>query len=38
MICNKCGQSFDTQEEVDQHMKEAHPDEGTGGGMGGTTQ
>lgn len=35
MVCSKCGQSFETQEELDRHMEEAHPDEGTGGDMGG---
>jgi hypothetical protein len=32
MVCSKCGQSFETQEELDRHMQEAHPDEGMGGG------
>ena len=32
MICSKCGASFETQEELDTHMTEAHPDEGMGGG------
>jgi Zinc finger, C2H2 type len=42
MVCSHCGQSFATQEELDRHMQEAHPDEGTGGtggediGSGGT--
>ncbi|MGH2691731.1 MAG: C2H2-type zinc finger protein [Actinomycetota bacterium] len=34
MVCSHCGQTFETQEELDRHMQEAHPDEG-GGGMGG---
>ena len=34
MTCSKCGQSFQTQGELDRHMQEAHPDEGTGGGGG----
>jgi hypothetical protein len=39
MICSKCGASFETQEELDQHMQEVHPDEGMGGGdMGGGTE
>jgi uncharacterized C2H2 Zn-finger protein len=29
MICEKCGASFETQEELDRHVQEAHPDEGT---------
>jgi Zinc finger, C2H2 type len=33
MTCGKCGQSFDTQEELDRHMQETHPEEGMGGGM-----
>jgi hypothetical protein len=28
MICEKCGASFETQEELDRHVQEAHPDEG----------
>ena len=39
MVCSKCGQSFQTQEELDRHMQEAHPDDGgmgeEGGGTGG---
>jgi hypothetical protein len=35
MVCSHCGQSFQTQEELDRHMQEAHPDEGMGGDMGG---
>lgn len=31
MVCSKCGQSFETQEELDRHMQETHPDEGMGG-------
>jgi uncharacterized C2H2 Zn-finger protein len=27
MICGKCGASFDTQEELDKHVQEAHQDE-----------
>lgn len=39
MVCSHCGQSFDTQEELDRHMEEAHPDEGMGGGTeGGGTE
>ena len=34
MVCSHCGASFETQEELDQHMKEVHPDE-MGGDMGG---
>jgi hypothetical protein len=42
MVCSKCGQSFQTQDELDRHMQEAHPDdtgggEGGGGGTGGMT-
>ena len=33
MTCSKCGQSFETQEELDRHMAEGHPEEGVGGGM-----
>ncbi|MCD6022408.1 MAG: hypothetical protein K0R20_2118 [Actinomycetia bacterium] len=33
MVCSRCGQSVETQEELDRHMQDAHPDEGTGGGM-----
>jgi DNA-directed RNA polymerase subunit M/transcription elongation factor TFIIS len=29
MICEKCGASFETQEELDRHVQEAHPDERT---------
>jgi uncharacterized C2H2 Zn-finger protein len=29
MICEKCGASFETKEELDRHVQEAHPDEGT---------
>jgi uncharacterized C2H2 Zn-finger protein len=29
MVCEKCGASFETQEELDRHVQEAHPDEGT---------
>jgi hypothetical protein len=36
MICSKCGQSFETQEELDRHMEEVHPDDGMGEGMGET--
>jgi hypothetical protein len=32
MVCSKCGQTFETQEELDRHMQDAHPDEGMGGG------
>ena len=32
MICSRCGASFETQEELDKHMTETHPDEGMGGG------
>jgi len=28
MICEKCGASFETQEELDRHVQETHPDEG----------
>ena len=28
MVCDKCGASFETQEELDQHVRETHPDEG----------
>jgi hypothetical protein len=28
MICEKCGASFDTKEELDRHVQETHPDEG----------
>ena len=27
--CEKCGASFETQEELDRHVQEAHQDEGT---------
>ena len=27
MVCEKCGATFDTQEELDRHVQEAHPDE-----------
>jgi hypothetical protein len=30
MVYSHCGQSFGTQEELDLHMQEAHPDEGMG--------
>jgi hypothetical protein len=33
MICGKCGASFETQEELDQHMRDTHPDEGMEEGM-----
>jgi uncharacterized C2H2 Zn-finger protein len=29
MVCEKCGASFETREELDRHVQEAHPDEGT---------
>jgi uncharacterized C2H2 Zn-finger protein len=29
MVCEKCGASFETQEELDRHVQEAHPDDGT---------
>jgi Zinc finger, C2H2 type len=38
MTCSKCGQSFETQEELDRHMQEVHPDEGMGGGTEGATE
>jgi hypothetical protein len=28
MICEKCGASFDTKEELDRHVQETHPDGG----------
>jgi uncharacterized C2H2 Zn-finger protein len=28
MICEKCGASFETQEELDRHVQETHPDDG----------
>jgi hypothetical protein len=28
MVCGMCGASFETQEELDQHIRETHPDEG----------
>ena len=34
MVCSKCGASFETQEELDKHMAETHPDEGEGMGGG----
>jgi uncharacterized C2H2 Zn-finger protein len=27
MICGKCGATFETQEELDRHVQETHPDE-----------
>jgi hypothetical protein len=38
MVCSKCGQSFQTQDELDRHMRETHPEEGGMGeeGTGGT--
>ena len=27
MICEKCGASFETQEELDRHVQEAHQDD-----------
>lgn len=27
MVCAKCGASFETQEELDRHVQETHPDE-----------
>jgi hypothetical protein len=27
VVCGKCGASFETQEELDRHMQETHPDE-----------
>ena len=29
VICEKCGASFETQEELDRHDEETHQDEGT---------
>jgi len=37
VTCSHCGQTFATQEELDRHMQETHPDEGMGGGMEGST-
>jgi uncharacterized C2H2 Zn-finger protein len=34
MTCEHCGQTFPSQEELDRHMQETHPDK-MGGGMGG---
>ena len=28
VVCGKCGASFETQEELDRHMQETHPDDG----------
>jgi uncharacterized C2H2 Zn-finger protein len=28
VVCEKCGATFDTQEELDRHVQEAHPDDG----------
>jgi hypothetical protein len=28
MVCEKCGASFETQEELDRHVEEAHADVG----------
>jgi hypothetical protein len=28
VVCDKCGASFETQEELDRHMQETHADEG----------
>ncbi len=27
MVCGKCGASFETQEELDRHVRETHPDD-----------
>ena len=27
MVCEKCGATFETQEELDRHVQETHPDE-----------
>jgi hypothetical protein len=27
-VCEKCGASFETQEELDRHIQETHADEG----------
>lgn len=27
MACGKCGAQFDTQEELDKHVREQHPEE-----------
>lgn len=35
MVCDQCGQSFSTQEELDRHTQEMHPG---GGGEPGTDQ
>jgi uncharacterized C2H2 Zn-finger protein len=29
LVCEKCGATFETQEELDRHVQEAHQDEGT---------
>jgi hypothetical protein len=29
VVCAKCGASFETQEELDRHVQETHPDEET---------
>jgi uncharacterized C2H2 Zn-finger protein len=28
VVCARCGASFETQEELDRHVQETHPDEG----------
>jgi hypothetical protein len=28
VVCEKCGASFETQDELDRHVQEAHPDDG----------
>ena len=33
MTCEHCGQTFGSQEELDRHMKETHPDKMSEGGM-----
>ena len=34
MVCDQCGQSFSTQEELDRHVQEMHPGGGSEPGEG----